>query len=342
MTPSPSTRILAAFSMFAAMIPAQQEPKPAPQLAKLKALEGHWEGSGSAHMQPGAPATQWTAVSTYEWALGGFWLQCDTAIEFAGMGAMRLREYLGWDGENQRYINLAVGNSGEAMLSTAHLGDGEMVLMMQRVKQGQPEVERAHTKFTAEKMDFKIAFFGPQGGSTEAVEGTLRKVAKVEMPALSTAGAMAPVPPQMAKIAKMAGVYEGKGEMIMAPGAPPMAIGGRDTMTMLFGGGIMMTETKGTAGPPYEAHGFHAWSPMHGCYKIYSLDSMGMICDMDGRLTDTAMICTSNCLRMGMPCAARCVVSLDKNGKPAKVVNHSCMGDAPPMQDFTMTYTPGR
>ena len=105
---------------------AQGAPQPAPQLQKLKVLEGHWQGSGTARMQAGAPATKWKAVSTYQWVLGGFWLQCYTAVDFEGMAGMRLREYMGWDGENQHYVNLAVGNTGDASLSNVHLGDGEI------------------------------------------------------------------------------------------------------------------------------------------------------------------------------------------------------------------------
>lgn len=335
------------YSLFAVLLaplalPAQHEPKPAPQLDKLKPLAGHWEGSGTAVMQAGQPAAAWQARSIYQWVLGGFWLQCDTVVEFP-FGAMRLREYLGWDSENQRYVNLAVGNSGEAMLTTAHVGDGEMVLMMHRVQGGQPEVERAATKFSKDKMDFTITFLAANGASREGVTGAMKRVEKVaDMPALSTAGPLAPVAPQMAAIAKMAGVYEGKGEMVMAPGMAPMAIAGRDTMTSLFDGSVVMTETKGTAGMPYEAHGFHAWSQAHGCYRILSVDSMGMICEMDARLTGDKMIATSQCLRMGQPCAARVIVTLDKDGKPSKIVSHSCMGEAPPMQDFTMTYAPAK
>lgn len=323
-------------------LPAQHEPKPAPELQKLQLLAGNWEGSGTAVMQPGQPAAEWQARSVYQWVLGGFWLQCDTVVEFP-FGAMRLREYLGWDAERKRYVNLAVGNSGEAMLTTAHVGEGEMVLMMHRVQGDHPEVERAATKYGKDKMEFTITFLSAQGPSREGVTGTMKRVDKpVAMPSLDQAAPLAPVAPQMAAIAKMAGVYDGKGEMIMAPGTPPMAIGGRDTMTALFGGAVVMTHTKGTEGMPYEAHGFQAWSAAHGCYKLLSVDSMGMIGDFDAHLHGDKLIATTQGLRMGQPCAARIVMTLDKDGKPAKVVNHSCMGDAPPVQDFTMTYQRGK
>ncbi|MEZ5966578.1 MAG: DUF1579 family protein [Planctomycetota bacterium] len=318
---------------------AQDMPRPAPELAKLAVLEGGWQGEGTATMAPGAPPTKWNATSTYAWVLGRFWLQGDTAVEFEGMGTMRMREYLGWDGENKRFVALTVGNSGEATLNTLHFDGKEMVQVSHRVRDGRPEVERMRTVVDGDHMDFAISFFATQGESNEAVRGKLHKVAKAELPPIGAARAMMPVAPEMTKIARMAGIYDGKGEMIMAPGTAPMPIAGRDTTTVLFDGGIVMTETKGSEGPPYEAHGFHAWNPTGSCYKIVSIDSMGMICEMDGRLADGAMICTANCLRMGMPCVSRCVVSLDKDGRPVKVVNHSCMGDAPPMQDFSMTYT---
>lgn len=322
---------------------AQDAPKPAPQLQKLKALEGQWQGSGTARMQAGAPATKWKAVSHYQWVLGGFWLQCDTAVDFEGMPAMRLREYLGWDGENQRYVNLAVGNTGDASLNTVHLGDDEMVTFMHWVRQGKPEIERARTKFSGDHMDFSISFLHSAGSADDAVTGVMHKVAKVDMPALSAAKGMVAAGPEMTKMGRMVGTFDGVGEMIMAPGAPPMKIKGRDVATALFDGHIVMIETHGSSdGGPYEAHGFYAWSAGDRCYKALTVDNMGMICAMDGQLGDDAFICTFSGLRMGQPCVARTVVSIDKSGKPTKIVNHSCMGSAPPMQDFTLTYAPSK
>jgi hypothetical protein len=328
------------FVLALGTLPAQGPPQPAPQLGKLKVLEGSWQGSGTAKMQPGAPATKWKANSQYQWVLGNFWLQCDTAVDFEGQVSMRFRDYMGWDGENQRYVSLAINSMGEVVLSPVHLGESEMVVFVHWMREGKPQVERARTKFTADKMDLSICYLNADGPSEEVVTGSLSKVAKVDVPALSKAAGMSPPAPEMARINKIVGVYDGAGEMIMMPGTPAMKISGRDTYTALFDGHVVMNETKGVSegGPAYEAHGFMGWSAADNCYKLASIDNMGMLCVQNGRLTEDALICTFEGLRMGQPLAARCVVSLDKEGGPTKMVNHSCTGSAPPLQDFSMTF----
>jgi hypothetical protein len=323
-------------------MPAQEMPKPAPQLAKFEKLAGHWQGGGTATMQPGQPATKWTAVATYQWVMNGFWLQCDTAIEFPGMGTMRFREYLGWDGENQRYVNLAVNNMGEGVLGIVHPTDTGIVMMIPSVRDGQPQCERAITNLGADRIDFAIAFLAASGPAADAVSGELKKVDQVQVPELSAAKAMMPAAPAMARLARMAGTYDVVGEVIMGPGQPAMKIKGRDVITAPFDGSLVMVETKGSSdqgGPPYEAHGFYAWNATDKCYRMLAIDNMGVVVNGDCRLIGQDLVLMTSGMRMGAPIAARTVLSLDADGHPTKVVNHSLIGTSPPMQDFTGSYT---
>ncbi|MBK8098082.1 MAG: DUF1579 family protein [Planctomycetes bacterium] len=320
---------------------AQEMPAPAPELAQLKPLEGHWQGKGTATMMPGAPPSTWTSASTYQWVMGGFWLQCDTAIDFGPMGTMRFREYLGWDGENKQFATLAVNNLGEGVLAHAHLKDGEMVMMIPKVQPDGPATECARVKFTADKMEMAISFLRVDGKATQDVTGTFTKVARLEIPALGASKAMMPAAPQMAAMAKMAGKFDFAGQMIMAPGAPEMKIRGRDTITSLFDGAVVMVETVGESdgGPQYLATGFYVWEHGKDRYRILSVDNMGMVMAGDAWLSGQSMVATFAGPRMGQPTVSRMVLTLGKDGGPEKIVGHSITGEHPPVQDFSGTYT---
>lgn len=320
-------------------------PGPAPELAKLKPLAGQWEGSGTALFAPGAPASKWTGKVASEWALGGHWLMTDTEILFEGMPAMRFHEYMGWDGENKRYVQLTVNNIGEGVLNTAHLvGDDTLVVMVPNMREGTPQLERATTKFGADSQSFSLTFFGAVGTAREGVTGTFKRVAKVSVSALGSAPAMGPADPAMAKIARMAGRFEVAGEMIMAPGTPAMKITGVDAIRTLFDGSIVQVATTGTAdGMPgtYEAHGYYAWDATAGAYAVLMVSNMGEVMKGEARFAgDATLVQTFAGLRMGQLSVSRSIMHLDAKGHPQKVVNHSCMGTADPMQDFTGTYKP--
>lgn len=320
-------------------------PGPAPELAKLKPLAGHWEGSGTAIMDPSAPPSKWTAKVKSEWALGGHWLMSDTEIQFEEGPTMRFREYMGWDRENQRYVNLAVNNMGEGVLGTPHfIGDDTMVLMMLNSREGTPQAERSVTKFGGDSQSFSITFLGPDGPASEGVSGKFKRVAKVEPTALAGAHALMPANPAMAKVARMAGRFEVAGEMIMAPGAPAMKIKGVDDVRTLFDGAIVQVTTTGTAeGMPgtYEAHGYYAWDDTDGAYEVLMVSNLGEVMKGEARFAgDDTLVQTVCGLRMGQPSVSRSVMHLDAKGHPTKVVNHSCIGTADPMQDFVATYRP--
>lgn len=332
---------LTVLAMFVLPLCAQDMPAPATELAQLKPLEGSWRGRGKATMMPGAPPADWTSSSTYQWVMGGFWLQCDTLIDFGAMGSMRFREYLGWDGENKRFVNLAVNNMGEGLLAQAHLQGNEMVLMIPRLQPDGPATECARVKFTADKMDMAISFLRVNGKATEDVTGTFEKVDGVDLPPLTAAKAMVPAAKEMAAMAKMAGRFDFAGQMIMAPGASPTKIRGRDTITSLFDGAVVMVETVGESdgGPQYLAAGFYVWDHAEHRHKILSVDNMGMAMAGDAWLQGQSMVATFGGLRMGQPTMSRLVMTLDKDGGPAKIVGHSLVGEQPPVEDFSGTYT---
>lgn len=334
--------LVAFFPLLVALPLSAQDAAPAAELAKLKPLAGHWKGSGTASMAPGS-TSKWTAQVKSEWVLGGHWLMTDSDITFEDGPRMRFREYLGWDRENQRYVQLTVNSMCEGVLTTPHfVGDDTMVVMMSMLRQGSPEAERVTTKFGGDQQSFAITFLEAQGQPSDGVQGTFQRAAKVEPQALEAAHATMPTPPEMAKIGRMAGTFAVTGEMRMAPDAPVMKIRGTDTIRSLFDGAIVQVITTGTAdGMPgtYDAHAYYAWDAADRSYEVLVVSNMGEVMSGEARFVgDDSLVQTFSGLRMGQPSVARSILTLDAAGKPVKIVNHSCSGTAAPMQDFTGTY----
>jgi len=342
-------RPLCIVSLFAATLAAQGAPPPASQLAAFKPMVGHWQGEGTAQMQEGAPMTPWTATVLSDWVLGGHFLQSDVTIEFEGMGTMRLREYLGWDGENNRYAQITINNLGEGSLTHPTIDDeGTLRVMSRRVNEGSPYTERVVSRYSGDKSTFSVEFLPNDGPVTLAVEGAFVRTEKVTPSDLYKAEPL--MPPMampghepMTKLGRMAGVFDFEGEMIMAPGMPKTTIAGRDTIRQLFGGSVLQVETKGTAeGMPgeYEARGYYAWNPTDNCYQLMSVSNFGEIGAMQGHFVDNALVCIYAGRSMGNPTALRVILNVDAEGRPASIENHSCIGTAAPMLSFAGKYTP--
>jgi len=323
---------------------AQAPPPPSKQLDKLKPLAGHWQGTGTAVMQPGQPPSPWTCESTYEWVLGGYWLQCDTSIRIEGMpGAMRFRDYMGWDAETERFVDLTVNNMGEVMMwPMQFVGEDKLVTMVCMQRMGQLEAERSVTQFGKDEMSLAITFLGVEGMPTAGVQGKMHRVAKASPEPVDACHAMMPVAEPMAKIARMRGVFDVQGTMTMVPGEPAMKITGRDVAQTLFDGAILQVVTKGAAeGDPaaYEAHGYYGWNVAESCYTCIMVSDMGEAGVTQCRFVgDDKFVATYGGTMNKVPLITRTVAELDATGAIQTVVAHSCIGTEPPFESFRASY----
>ncbi len=320
---------------------------PATELKQLEHMIGHWKGSGSAEIVVGAPAVPWTATVSSEWALGGHFLQSDSTIEFENIGTMRLREYVGWDAENQKFAQIQIGNSGSGNLVHPIVGNnGEVSWFSTNMDQGGVLVERVVNTFEEGKWDFSIQFLGASGGLIDGVSGTFEKVERVDPAPLHEVTALMPAQmmpghASMSKLVRMVGEYEFEGEMLV-PGADTLKIKGHDSVRALFDGSVLQVVSKGTAdGMPgeYEAHGYHVWSPVKGCLESIFVSNMGEIGAWQAWLTDDqTLVSVFAGTQMGQPVAKRIALELDERGHMVAITGHACIGSEPPTQDFKGRY----
>ena len=88
--------------------------KPGPEHQKLSAFVGTWNSEGTSQESPYGPAGKVSAVETYEWLPGGFFLSHkwdvkQGSLQFQGM------EIIGYDARNKAYTSRffdSLGNSG--------------------------------------------------------------------------------------------------------------------------------------------------------------------------------------------------------------------------------------
>ncbi|MCA8955385.1 MAG: DUF1579 family protein [Planctomycetes bacterium] len=335
---------------------------PPAELKKLHRLLGSWEGSGTATMAPGTPATTWTAKQTSSLAVGGHALRDDTVISFPEgtpgiQGPLVFRGYTTWDRENKRFVAYGLSNEGSVNSSEiTFIDENTMLSITVGEEQGQKVVDRWVTWLKGDTLSFKGTRTIGTGDAFTHVEGSYKRTVKGVVPA-STAGDAAQhkgldlssfkpfgeVPSPMAKLNRMAGTYSFEGSMCMAPGGPPMSIGGKEVITPVFGGSVLWLDIHGAppkaGGPSYECIGAIAWDKSDNRYKMIYVNNMGESGETDGWLAGDVFIGTQSGTRGGQPYLTRSTLQLDSAGRPKSTSSHSLVGTHSPFECFKGNYT---
>jgi hypothetical protein len=344
-----SSAALLAVAFAAPTANAQEEmaaPRPAAELEKLAPFVGNWEGSGEATFGPGQPPTKWKGHGTHRWSHDGHFLQEDFVLHFDGLPMpMVMRSYLGWDRERGRYAMIKVLNNGKlALHDLVILPDGGLYEMLIQHQGGVPYAERSVMRVDGGKLVHSIDLFLAEGGSTKVVDAVFARsekpcVAPLDTPAFFGAS----VHDAMKKLARLNGTYVVQGTMTMAPGMPPMKIGGTDSFQTIFGGVAMIAHTDGEAeGMPgqYVSDGFFGYDDVRGCLVMGAVSNMGEIMLLEYRFAegDRALIGTMAGSYMGAPTAMRYVMQLDEKGALQRGSGHTLSGTAAPFESFAATY----
>jgi Protein of unknown function (DUF1579) len=84
-----------------------QAPTPDPALQRLDRLVGTWTLTGNL---VGSDEENISGEITFQWLEGGFFLQQDASIEFAGMFQVKARELIGYDPESGAFASYVYSN----------------------------------------------------------------------------------------------------------------------------------------------------------------------------------------------------------------------------------------
>jgi hypothetical protein len=322
-------------------------PKPAKELAKFERMVGEWNGKGVSRKSADAPATPWTATLSFRKTLDGFFYEEDLTVDFGAAvpTPLQIKEIVGWDAENQRYVKYIVSNGGEGVSVDVHWLDDNTFIELHRGldSQGLPSIGRGTTKLSAD--GFAYTSEGCSGGGDFFVhaEGKFTRADGAAGGKIVEASFMdaAPAAP-LGKASRLIGKWRIAGTLVMAPGMPEMAIGGIETTTPIWGGTVLQSTVLGDADPTsgyaYRSIGFIVYSRYKGCLQSIMADNMGMCGMMDCRFEGDDLIFTGAGPMMGKPSAQRSVIHLDQSGI-TRATTHLLSGSAPPVKSFDATYT---
>jgi hypothetical protein len=86
---------------------APQQPSPDPALRRLDRLVGRWALRGNL---VGSDVENITGEISFQWLEGGFFLQQDAKIDFAGMFQVSARELIGYDPDTEGFASYVYSN----------------------------------------------------------------------------------------------------------------------------------------------------------------------------------------------------------------------------------------
>ncbi len=336
-----STLTLAALGM------AQDPFAPAAEMKKLEPLLGTWEGTGTVVPEPGMPEMPWTSKHSYALALNGHFVREDVVIEFGPMmpDPLQMTTYIGWDRENGRYVTCSATNMGMVDVNELHLMGNQMVQVVAGVENGVPTLDRWVTELGDGVQTFEALRCVGSGEPFVHLTGEVKRTS--EQPndiAWADAAFMLQhdISP-MQHLEKMAGTYKVAGNMIPAPGAPPMDISATETVAMWFGGTVAHMQTAGDPieGMPgtYEGVSFIGWNPHKGHFTSFGLSNMGEVHAGKGWWSDQGYVTNFTGMMMGQPAVMQGVVQVDDAGAITGVVMHQAAGGAAPVTAFQAGYT---
>jgi Protein of unknown function (DUF1579) len=105
---------------------AQTQPSPDPALGRLDRLVGRWTLRG--HLV-GSDEENITGEIAFQWLEGGFFLQQDAEIDFAGMFKVNARELIGYDPATEAFASYVYSNfSPEPLPYTWDLRDDTLTI----------------------------------------------------------------------------------------------------------------------------------------------------------------------------------------------------------------------
>lgn len=114
---------------------SMQQPEPGPGYRRLDAFVGKWSIKGQQYHGPFGPAAEITAVETYEWLVGGFFL----IHRFGGrLGSAEIAciEIIGYDDSSRSYPRYSFYSNGKTNEWQGREGDGAWTLIGDSLMEG--------------------------------------------------------------------------------------------------------------------------------------------------------------------------------------------------------------
>ena len=168
--------LLGSYLAFAAE-PADQTPKPGPEVQKLGYYVGTWEGQGESKGGPFGPAGKLSSKMTCEWFAGGFQLVC-RGEETGPTGKRAFLNIKSYDEKTKSYSEYSISSLGDREYAQGGSLVGGKLTYVTNVGAGE---KTAKVRYTEEHvspvlMTYKAEIAIGDGPWTLIAEGKIAKV----------------------------------------------------------------------------------------------------------------------------------------------------------------------
>jgi|GEM_PF-2848055 len=329
---------MGAIGLVASSAFAQQ---PSEQLRRFDRMIGNWEGSGEVFMGPGAEGMPWTSVSTTTRILGGHFLQEDMRVDMGeGMPPMIWRTIFGWDSEHNRPLILGVSNLGTSMAGNMYWQDENTTITVSHgLEEGTPYAERSTTHWSDDGNHFVTERALGDGPFFVHVKGSMKKSEKsINATDLENSVAFAEPNPNLRIFDKMMGTYQGKGEIVLTPGADRTALDYEVSVNWMFGGMATIVHAPATDVIP-EFWGYSYWDVENENIRYFKVDSKGSYKIFQALPTGDGKIVYSSTYSVdGVLATERLIISLADDGTIASVGVNVTLGANAPTEVMAARY----
>lgn len=114
-------------ALAAALLLAQDLPKPTKEHEWLKQLEGEWTADGDVVPGPGQPPIKMKGSESAR-SLGGFWLQSEMKSDVMGMAITGVMS-LGYDAKKKKYVGTWIDNCGAHLWTYEGAVEGKVLTL---------------------------------------------------------------------------------------------------------------------------------------------------------------------------------------------------------------------
>jgi len=309
----------------AGTVPDRGSPVRTAELQPLAALEGCWQGAGE-FREPGQ-TTRWQGSGSYQWCLGGHWLQADFVLRFDGMEVpLYQRQYFGYDPLRGGLVAISIDSGGQLLLDDLRLQPDGSLLQLGLRRQGTMDyAERIVRRVEPAALQLAVDLMLPSGTSSTIVDGRFAKVAELpppELPLASFAGA--PVAPSLRALHACRGRYAVEGMVLLDAAdnaaSEPKAVQGTSTWRELFGGVVLHERRDASVEgdePPWATETWVGLDPRAGGLVAIELDNRGGLRQQQWRSTADGRVLIAMAAGVGASEARleRTVYQLDSNGR---------------------------
>ncbi len=322
-----------------------QLPSPHPQLSKLNAMLGDWDGSGKRWERAGAEPVSWTARRTVSRILAGHYIQEDMRIEMSGRGPGPLvyRTIYTWDANAGCFMSLEMSNLGtvhygpvywtskDRLVSTRNRTYPDFHMTEQRVDEFTPDSVITRIWASVDGGEFFLV------GEGEFAPGQTLYSAEKEAGDI----ALGPLAPEMKELEGQIGSWTLEMGYASRPGGPLNRGTSKREIAEFLGGHVQLSTGQSDPIPGldrvqrFRSQSYLAWDAQANCLRRVDLSNYGSLRVAKAYLMGrNRLISIDAGISSGLAQSSRTVTTWNDDWTEVEFATDRCSGDYPPDRAF--------